>query len=599
MAQFSDDWLDKVKQAHSIVDIVGKKIDLKPSGQNFLGLCPFHEEKTPSFSVNTQNQFYYCFGCGSGGNIFNWIMRTENLSFPDAVEVLAKEANIPMPKMSEKEQRMAEKHEQLYHVNYLAAQYYYKSLRSQTGATARRYLVDRGINGELAKQFYLGLSSAQWDGLLSFFQRNGIEESLAVEAGLIVKGKKGYYDRFRERIMFPICDYRGRFLGFGGRLYGQGQPKYLNTQETTIFHKSKNLYGLNWAKDAIAKQDSVVVVEGYTDCIGLYEKSIHNVVASLGTAFTQYHAQLLARFTKNIIIAFDGDAAGAKAIKRGLTLLRKEGLLVRVAPLESGDDPDTFAGSHSEEEVQSWLTKALPLVEYLIRTEIAAHNLQEREGKLAACKEVIQILQQLDSSVEQSEYSKFAANLLDIEPSTILTEVQKGTSDRDSKEIVSNRGKNLHIIPQNRYTIKDLRSNTIPVGPVNPNELVERNVLRWILRNPSLTEDLASTHIGPDQFENYDYRHLFSLIIKGTWDKHGEEVAEQLFTSKEPVGTWTEYFGQFRAVVWSRALKKIEEKLASMEKLITTDVHLELSTLLKQYYSIRKDIFLARVKKNK
>ncbi|NLJ80162.1 MAG: DNA primase, partial [Firmicutes bacterium] len=305
--RFSNEWIEKLKSSVDIVEIIGRHVDLKPSGRNFVGLCPFHDEKTPSFSVNQERQFFYCFGCNTGGNVINFIMLIKNLSFPEAVRFLARDSGISLPRVSPQQRRQEKKKQMLRSINEEAARYFYRNLRIPAGEKARQYLKKRGIGEDLARQFFLGYALDSWDGLVRFLEKKEIDLKAAQEGGLIIKGEKGYFDRFRQRIIFPICDHLGRFVGFGGRSSVPGQPKYLNTPRTALFNKGSTVYGLNWSKDAIKKRNQVIVVEGYTDYISLFAKGQQNVVALLGTAFSPAHAKLLRRFASNAVVAFDGD----------------------------------------------------------------------------------------------------------------------------------------------------------------------------------------------------------------------------------------------------------------------------------------------------
>lgn len=598
MPQFSEEWIEQVRTATDIVELVGKNIQLKQRGQNYVGLCPFHDEKTPSFNVNADTQLYYCFGCGAGGNVFNYVMNTQNVSFPESAKVLAQQAGIMIPYASREEQALEDKKQLMYRANYLAAQFYYKQLRRPEGKLARNYLANRGINSDLAKDFYLGYASAQWDGLVNFFETTDIKPEILIEAGLISSGKQGgYYDRFRERVIFPICDERNRFIGFGGRLIGDGQPKYLNSPETAIFHKSRILYGINWAKDEIKAQDKIVVVEGYTDLIALKEKGLSNVVASLGTAFSPQHANLIKKFTGNVVIAFDGDAAGTKATQRGVEILNQADLKVKVAPLKDGQDPDGFAQNHSEIEVSEWVDSAVPFLEYRIKNEVSQHDISTRAGKLQCAQELINILADIESLIIQDEYSNYVAQLLDIDKSVITGDLEQKRVSKVEKSRANsgNMGKNSHITTQNRYTIKDLHHERL-VEQLDTSETLEASVMWFLLTNPDLIADFFAANLGAHDFMDLDYQHLFNLLLQGQWDKHGEAIAQRIFTLPEPTGKWYDYLEEFRTVIWCRELKKIEENLEVVENNRGADVLLNLCNLIKQYYGVRREILIAREK---
>ncbi len=301
--RFPDEWIDLVKSSVDIVDVIGKTVQLRQTGRNYVGLCPpFHDERHHPLPSIGKNSSSIVLAATRGGNVFNFIMETQHVSFPEAVSMLAQEQGLAVPAQSAQDRKREEKREQLRKINEEAARYYYRNLRQGPGLAARRYLEQRGITEELAREFYLAMHCRVGMAWFVFGSKN-IDLQSAEEAGLISLGRQGYIDRFRDRILFPICDHLGRFIGFGGRAMNPQQPKYLNTAQTAVFDKSSVLYGLNWSKDAIKSQDQVIIVEGYTDLIALFSVGRQNVVASLGTAFTPRHARLLARFSKRAIIA--------------------------------------------------------------------------------------------------------------------------------------------------------------------------------------------------------------------------------------------------------------------------------------------------------
>lgn len=598
MAQFDQGFVEKVRSAVDIVDIIGRDIKLTQRGKNFVGLCPFHDEKTASFNVSRENQLYYCFGCGSGGNIFNYLMNARHLSFPEAVQTLAEEVGIPLPNISPRQREQAAKAQQLQELNRLAAQYYYRTLRSNLGEQARNYLVQRAIDERLARHFYIGFAPDSWDGLIRFLQENTeLPLELAVEAGLVIKGKNGYYDRFRNRVMFPICDLNQRFIGFGGRIIGSGNPKYLNIPETLLFQKGKSLYGLNWSKDSIKHNDYIVLVEGYTDCISLYAKGVTNTAASLGTAFTEHHARLISRLTENVVIAFDSDSAGMKATERGLSILVDAGLNVKVASLPENQDPDTFARTNSAREVAAWIESAVPYLEYQINTAAAQFDINSLEGKIKAAKEIVSILSKVESAIVRAEYSNYAANLLSIEQDVIIEELRQASGSLEAEEKVGTQSRNSHITSQNRYTIKDLHTkhHDSDFGS-DQTEAIEACVMRLVITNPGLIDQMVRIGLDADSFSNADYRYLFNLLQADAWDKQGEATADQLLSEPEPPGNWSEYLQLFRENVWFRSINSIEEKLSLMENHREPDVLLQFCQLLKRYAEVRREIFLVKSK---
>ncbi len=593
MVQFNQKLIEKIREAVDLVDVIGQDIELRQRGGSFVGLCPFHDEKTPSFNVNPKEQLYYCFGCGQGGDVFNYIMKAKNVSFPEAVRAMGELSNIEVPHASPRQREIAEKTKQITTINRLAAKYYYRLLRIAKNKFARNYLMERQIDSDVANHFYLGYASDQWNGLVEFFETRDIPLTQVEEAGLIARGKNGYYDRYRNRIMFPICDANKNFIGFGARTIGQDQPKYLNSPESLVFRKSSCLYGLNWAKNTVKELDYVILVEGYTDCIGLYRHGMTNVVASLGTALTKEHAQLVSRFTTNVIMAFDSDTAGINATQRGLEIFKQVGLNVKIAPLPLGLDPDSFARTNSTEVVRKWISDAVPYMEYLIKNIVNQFNINSPAGKVQASKEIINILLKLESPIERLEYSNYVSNLLSVDKSVLQQELKQLAQDKDYGVNLGKTGKFPHITSKSRYTIKDLRADRTSVHQKRGSS-IESSIMRLLLSNPGYIEKMEAVGLDEQDFIQEDYRHLFSLLTTGEWDKHGELVAEKLFELPKPRGRWEDYLKQFQNFAWHQSLNKIEENLSLVENHSESDVLLQLCGLLRQYYGVRREILLAR-----
>ncbi len=568
IARFSDEWIERVKSAVDIVEVIGRRVELRQSGKNYVGLCPFHHEKTPSFSVNPERQFYHCFGCQTGGNVINFLMETEHLSFPEAVVRLAEEKGIPVPAVSRAEQEKEALRDQLRAANELAARYYYRNLRSPAGEGAWAYLQGRGIDETLARDFYLGYASDAWDGLVRFLEHEGFDLEVAKRAGLVSEGKRGYMDRFRGRLMFPICDHLGRFIGFGGRSTREGQPKYLNTGQTEVFNKSYVLYGLNWSKDEIKAQDQVIIVEGYTDLISLFAVGQKNVVASLGTAFTAAHGKLLQRFCSTAIIAFDGDSAGQRATLRGMEVLHEADLQVRVAVLEAGQDPDSFARTYGSTKVKEWLNSAQPFREYQIDRIISQHDVETREGKLRASTELVTVLAELSSSIERDEYTRYAAQRLGVLERSLAAEV--------GEKLGIDRPRPVH----NRHN-----ANLTP--PEAGEELREREIIRWLLQKPGYLHEIRKQGVTENDFRHSDYRRVFVSLSENGSDPEGTAIASRLLSLSGPMPNWEDCLRSFLLVLTKRRLRKIEEKLSLLENdRKGFDIRMELYQLLKEYYDI-------------
>ena len=371
----------RVKEQADIVQIIGECVELKQSGVRFLGLCPFHGEKTPSFSVHSGQQFYHCFGCGESGDVFSFMMKYYNLDFPEALKELAGRYKIELPerRYAKKERALEKKRELLFAVNKKCAQIFSEYLQTAKGAeAARSYLRDRGVSGEIEKRFGLGyapsVEAEGWDFLSGKLTKG--ENGAAVEAGLLAQKKNGgTYDRFRDRIVFPIFDISGRVCGFGGRIVGEGQPKYMNSPESLVFNKSRLLLGLYHQKESIRKQKRAIIVEGNFDLISLVAHGCENVVAPLGTALTREQLRLLKRFTREIILLFDGDEAGERAAVRGVPYFLAEQITGHVALLSSGHDPDTYIRENGLGQLTELLGQAESLPEFVLGSLIRQHGL--------------------------------------------------------------------------------------------------------------------------------------------------------------------------------------------------------------------------------
>lgn len=359
----SEDVIQRVKELNNIVDVVSETVRLKRAGRYYTGLCPFHHEKTPSFTVTPDKQIYKCFGCGEAGNVISFVMKTKNLSFLDAVQMLADRVNIDI-KYKDNFNPAIEKNEKLYKINVESARYFFSNLKKNK--VAMNYLISRDITVKTINKFGLGYAVDSWDGLLKFLRSKGYSELDMLSAGLIIKSKKGsYYDRFRNRIIFPVFNYKGKVIGFGGRVLDNSKPKYLNSPETNVFKKGTNLYGLNFAIKNNTNR-TFIIVEGYMDCISLHQHGISSTVASLGTALTANQAKLLKRYADKVIIAYDSDLAGEKATLRGLHILKEEGFDVRVLTIPEGKDPDEFIKIHSKEEFIQLMETSAGLIDYRI-----------------------------------------------------------------------------------------------------------------------------------------------------------------------------------------------------------------------------------------
>lgn len=355
---YSDDLIEEIRSRNDIVDVISGYVKLKRKGATYFGLCPFHNEKSPSFSVTPSKQMYYCFGCGEGGNVYSFMMKYENSTFLEAVKTLADRAGIALPEQeqSKEERRRSEIKSQILEINKLAAVYYHHQLKGEKGAAAREYFGKRGLDFETVQKFGLGYSNKTSDDLYRYIKGKNYTDDVLKETGLFTYSEKGVYDKFWNRVMFPILDVNSRVIGFGGRVMGEGEPKYLNSPETRVFEKSRNLYGLHLAK--ISRKNYFLICEGYMDVIALHRAGFQNAVAALGTAFTSQHAGLIKRYVQEVVLTFDSDGAGKKAALRAIPILKEAGIAVKVLDMQPYKDPDEFIKNLGAEAYEERIRQA-------------------------------------------------------------------------------------------------------------------------------------------------------------------------------------------------------------------------------------------------
>ena len=431
MARFSPEFIDRVRQAVSIETVVGQRVQLKKAGKNLKGLCPFHNEKTPSFTVEPTKGFYHCFGCHKGGNAFQFIMDFEGVSFGEAVELLAQQAGLPIEGEGGRagDQDIAaqrrEHKQRLLQLCRSAQQFFERQLHTtDAGRAVQQYLRGRGVSDDAARAFRLGFAPDQWDALTTVLRREGYRDDELVLAGLALKGDDGasLYDRFRNRLMFPIWDLTGDAIAFGGRVIGEGEPKYLNSPETPVYLKSKVLYPINLTKRAIQQKGVAILCEGYMDAIALAEHRFTYVVASCGTALTDDQAHLLKRFATKVIMAYDGDAAGQEATQRSVGVLIEQGIDVFVAPLSGGEDPDSFLRAHGAEAFGKLVDEAVPFFPYLLGALRKRIDSRTPQGQRQICQEVFPLIGRFSSGLVQDGYIEELGRFLGIDPARLMRE---------------------------------------------------------------------------------------------------------------------------------------------------------------------------------
>ena len=447
--------LEDILSRVDIAEVISSYIPLKRAGKNFKAICPFHREKTPSFMVSSDRQIYHCFGCSKGGNVFNFLMEYERMEFREAVEVLAKKCGIILPETQAQDQKAVGINTQLYKINELTGLFYAQNLNSPGGESAKNYLLKRGIKEESIKLFKLGFAPDKWDALINYLRAKNISLSLLEKAGLILpKENGGYYDRFRNRVVFPIFDIKSRILGFGARVLDNTLPKYVNSPETLIYTKGKNLYGLSLAKETIREEDSVVVVEGNLDFIMPYQEGLKNIVASLGTALTVEQARLIKRYTHNVVMVYDADEAGQLATLRTLDIFIEEGMNVKVVSLPEGFDPDLFVRKEGIDKFKAQVEKAQNLFDYKLGVLKSRNQAKEIEGKAKIVSEMLPTINKFKNAVLKSEYIKRLAQGLDIKEDALLEETKKLKEDRTYSDSNQATPKKLNINPTESLLIK-------------------------------------------------------------------------------------------------------------------------------------------------
>lgn len=487
----SDEVIQKIKDENDIVDIISETVKLKKAGRNYVGLCPFHHEKTPSFSVSQEKQIYKCFGCGEAGNAITFLMKTRKLTFLDSLKLLGERVNISIDTQDENSPAR-ERYDKMYSLNVEAAKFFRRNLLENKPALD--YFLNRGITKTLITNFGLGYAPDSWNSLLKYLKGKGYTELDLLNAGLIIKSPKGtYYDRFRNRVTFPVFDYRGKVIGFGGRVMDDTKPKYLNSPETPLFKKGINLYGMNFTIKNLT-EDYVIIVEGYMDCIALHQYGITNAVASLGTALTINQAKLIKRYVDKVVIAYDADLAGQAATLRGLDILKQAGLDVRVLTVPEGKDPDEYIRNNGKEAFAKLLSKALPLIDYRISRVREGVDLKNSDNLIHYVEKVILILTDLDP-VERDVYIKKISEETNIKDQAIYDMLSRKTQNGEKHE--------------EREAVPDFRQKL----NMEPAYLkAERTLLKLMLNEPDAMEH-AGRQMDKEDFIVESHRVLYEKIL--------------------------------------------------------------------------------------
>jgi DNA primase len=424
----SEEKIKEIRENCSIIEVISDYVSLKKIGVNYRGLCPFHNEKTPSFFVNDERKFFNCFGCGTRGDVFTFLMKQENLSFQETAKLLAKRAGVSLPEKTltlQEQKRLSERQECL-SVNETAAKFYNNLLlEDKRGEEAKNYLIKRGITLDTIQEYCLGFAPEGWDAVVKHFMSRKISLLCAKKTGLIIsKGGTQYYDRFRKRIIFPIYNVSGYVIGFGGRVIDNGEPKYLNSPESFIYSKRQNLYGLNVASKHIQKENRAIIVEGYFDLLILHQAGIKNAVAPLGTALTEQHIQTLKRYTSNIITVFDSDPSGEKAMIRSLEPFLKNSISPRLVVLPTGEDPDSFVRKQGQNAFRELIERAGFLLDFVIEKIIQKNQIAAPRGKIEACEEIVPLLKMVSDEMEKDLYIQKVSQKLEVKEGHIRSKMK-------------------------------------------------------------------------------------------------------------------------------------------------------------------------------
>ena len=502
---YPDEVIEEVRSSNNIVDIIGGYVRLQKKGSSYFGLCPFHNEKSPSFSVSPNKQMYYCFGCGAGGNVFTFIMEYENQTFPEAVKILADRAGIALPEaeLTEEQKRERNKRQLLLEINKTAANYFYYQLNGDQGQQAREYLENRRMSKETQIHFGLGYASKYSNDLYLYLKKKGYQDQILKETGLLTYDeKRGAHDKFWNRVMFPIMDVNNRVIGFGGRVMGDGTPKYLNSPETMLFDKSRNLYGLNYARTS--RKPYMIICEGYMDVIAMHQAGFTNAVASLGTAFTAQHSVLLKRYTQEVRLAYDSDGAGQKAALRAIPILKSAGINVRVIHMDPYKDPDEFIKNLGTEAFQERIDAAESSFMFEISVLEKNYKQSDPEGRASFMKAMARRLLEFPQELERNIYIDAIAG-------------RYGIASEELKRMVNSFGSSMSREQVEAAIYQQQEREEMPAKKRVEKEdsvlTAQKFFLTWLIEEPSIY-DKTKDYINEDDFVEPLYHHVAALVFE-------------------------------------------------------------------------------------
>ncbi|MBT9777970.1 DNA primase [Clostridium sp. MCC353] len=498
--RYPEDIVEEVRVRNDIVDVISGYVKLQKKGSNYFGLCPFHSEKSPSFSVSPSKQMYYCFGCGAGGNVITFIMEYENYSFTEALRMLAERAGVELPSVEyDKEAKeQADLRATLLEINKLAANYFYYQLKQPQGQIGYRYLKDRQLSDETITRFGLGFANKTSDDLYRYLKSKGYRDQILKETGLVNIEERGTYDKFWNRVMFPILDVNNRVIGFGGRVMGDGAPKYLNSPETKLFDKSRNLYGLNYAR--ISREKYMLICEGYMDVIAMHQAGFTNAVASLGTAFTTQHAALLKRYTDQVILTYDSDGAGVKAALRAIPILKAVGMSIKVLNMQPYKDPDEFMKNLGPEAFKERIEQAKNSFMYEIDVIKKNYSMDDPEQKTQFYNEVARKLLEFPEALERDNYLQAVSR-------------EHFINYEDLRQLVNRLGSRMAAGTVKDETYKKEKIRPTKAEKEDGTKQSQRLLLTWLIENPSLFDRIKDI-ITPSDFIEDLYRQVAEMVFK-------------------------------------------------------------------------------------
>ena len=526
MARYSEEIINEVRQSNDIVDVISQYVHLKRSGRNFFGLCPFHNEKSPSFSVSPDKQIFHCFGCGVGGNVITFVSKIEGLNFVETVQMLAERANIQLPTLENNGDMQKEiLKDKVYKINEFAAEYYHQNLYKPQAKIAQEYVKKRQLSNETLKSFKIGFSG-KFDELFKELRKQGFEEKEILESGLVNKNDRGQYiDRYRNRLMFPICDVRGRVIAFGGRVLDDSKPKYINSPENIVYSKGRHLFGLNVAKKGDTKR--LLIVEGYMDVISLHQRGITNVVAPLGTALTEQQGWLLRKNAEQIILSFDSDEAGLQAKLRALEILQNMGCDLRVLQMDGAKDPDEYILKYGNARFQALVDKALSVIEFKVKILQKDLNLENTNDKIKFLNEIAKLISKVDNTIEREIYIEKIAQEYDISKEAIYAEVNKLTYKNYKSEKILEKSKPIitHKKPERKKispTVKKRENTIISIlltGDLSIFQIIKQNI------KPEDFQDEINANIAKKLYEELEKGNS---NINGIIDELEQEEQNQI-----------------------------------------------------------------------